>query len=255
MAPGPLPCAVNDVCPVLVWSHTVAGLSWQESVSDNTQLYTVVRGGDAFSSTSSSCRTDLISVQTKSVFSYFSSSSRFQMIYSCCWMMNWVITSPLCVPSDWAFVHYKMDLTSWTCSPPEVSLTSTLLLPLTHGLVASDGHWGVNPLLLQALATVKSDVTHTPVTENAQYIHMCWESVCVICFDGSNAVEVKILNKFNLGRPGRLAEKHKCKVWFQQETFVLHHTPLSLFPCFLSLYFTVSHPITARFPKNVYIWK
>lgn len=131
----------------------------------------MVRGGDALSSTSSSCRTDLTSVQTKRVFSYFSSSSCFKMIYSCCWMANWVITSPLCVPSDWAFVHYKMDLTSWTCSPPEVSLTSTLLLPLTHGLVTSDGHWGVNPLLLQTPATVKSGVTQTPVRPGKRTVH------------------------------------------------------------------------------------
>ena len=152
MARGPLPCAVNDVCLVHVWSHTVAGLFL---ATIHLRRHSAVHCG----------LEDGMHFQTleRVFFSRYSSSSCFKMIYSFCWMMNWDITSPLCVPSDWAFVHYKMDLTSWTCSPPEVLLTSTLLLPLTHGLVTSDGQWGVNPLLLQTPATVKSGVTQKPV--------------------------------------------------------------------------------------------
>lgn len=40
----------------------------------------------------------------------------------------------------------------------------------------------------------------------------CTQSAAKICLDGSSAVEIKILNKFNLGHPGRPVEKHKCKV-------------------------------------------
>lgn len=134
MAPGPLPCAVNAVCPVLVWSHRFAGLFLQGSVSDDAQLY------QAF---------------------YFCSC--FRTTYS--WMVNCTITSPFRGLSDWVFVHYKMDLTPWTLSPPQVFLTSTLLLPLTHGLVTSDGHRGVNPSLLETPATVKSGVIHKPVRQ------------------------------------------------------------------------------------------
>lgn len=110
------------------------------------------------SQTTHSCTKLFTSVQT-----LFSSSSCLRTIYS--WMVNCTITSPYHGPSKWASVHYKMDLTPWTFSPPQVFLTSTLLLPLTHGLVTSDGHRGVNPSLLQTPATVKSGVIHKAVRQ------------------------------------------------------------------------------------------
>lgn len=138
MAPGPLPCAVNAVCPVLVWSHTFAGLFLQGSVSDDAQLY--------------------------QAFCFCSDSFLKLIVFEDDLLLNgkWYHNKSR-GPSDWAFVRYKMDLTPWTLSPPQVFLTSTLLLPLTHGLVTSDGHRGVNPSLLQTPATVKSGVIHKPV--------------------------------------------------------------------------------------------
>ena len=151
MAPGPLPCAVNDVCPVLVWSHTVVGLFQQEHVSDSTQL-------ESYNHITHKHQVE----EEKLCFcldnTCFSSRCRststplcFKMIYSCCWMMKWVVTS-LCPPQD------GFNL----LSPPEVLLTSAVLLPVTPGLVTLDGQRGVNPLLLRTPDTAKSGVTQNP---------------------------------------------------------------------------------------------
>lgn len=163
------------------------------------------------SQTTLSCTKLLASVQT-----IFSSSSCFKMIDSCCWMLNCIITSPLCGTSDWAFVRYKMDLTSWTRCPPEVLLTSTPLLPLTHGLVTSDGQRGVNPSLLQTPATVKSGVTHKPVLPGKMHStsskRVGAHRVAKIRFDVSCAVEVQRLRKFNFAAPYRSITNYT--VWF-----------------------------------------
>lgn len=129
----------------------------------------------------------------KTCFSCSSSSSCFKMILSCCWTTSWVITSPLCDPRDWAFVHYKMDLTSWTCSPPEVLLTSTLLLPLTHSLLTSDGQRGVNPWLLWTPAIVKKGVTQEPFWLGERLVVM---STCAERVHVESAEKIFILSYF-----------------------------------------------------------
>lgn len=41
---------------------------------------------------------------------------RYSIVVRLCWLTNWIITGPLCVTSDSAFAHYKVDLTSRTFS-------------------------------------------------------------------------------------------------------------------------------------------
>lgn len=57
-------------------------------------------------------------------------------IYPLYWTMKWNISS-LCVLPGWSFVHYKMDLTSWTCPLPKRSY----LQAFSTSLWTSDIEW------------------------------------------------------------------------------------------------------------------
>lgn len=117
---------------------------------------------------------------------------------------NCVLTSLYCGLSDRPFVLYKMGLTSWTCSPAELLLTSTLLLSDPCGLVTSAGQRGVNPLLLQTPATVNSGVIHWPVWWGGDEPSVCTKRL-VWCL-----YRVQRLYKRNLRHTGYITHKRSC---------------------------------------------
>lgn len=123
--------------------------------------------------------------------------SHVQMIWSRCSMMNWNKSS-LCVLLDRAFVT-------------KVLLTSTRHLPLNHGLVTLDGQRGVNPLLFQTPATVKSGVRRNPVCrENVHYppvLRGCMSKL-LHWLIVSITVEIERFNEFNLRHLGGLVNIH-----------------------------------------------